>query len=66
MNGHTVYLISEKADDGRESYYELTPIVNRPNFLKVTYFTTLTPELFTSRGKDLWLSLGSLRDFLHG
>ena len=55
MNGHTTYLIHEKDEGGADSYYELAPIVNRPNAIKVTYFTTLTPENYQARGKQVWL-----------
>lgn len=64
LNGHTTYLIHEKAEDA-EAFYEMTPILNRPGCIKLIYYATLTPEIFKARGKDLWTSLSTLRDFIH-
>jgi len=45
-------------------FYELQPIQNRLYFLRVTLYTKATPGNYKVRGKELFRSLNSLRNFI--
>jgi hypothetical protein len=58
-------LIHEVNLDTKESrIYELQAVINRPNFTRVTYYGVMTPTLWKIRGKNVYRSLASLREFV--
>ncbi len=58
------YFISEFVNGETYRYYELSPVLNRPYFMRVTQYMKVTPKIFNVRGKDVYRSLNGLKNFV--
>lgn len=66
VNGQTVYVIHEECSGEEDSrYYELQNIPGRPGCIKVTMYAQMTQRMLKRQRKDAYMSLSSLRDFIH-
>lgn len=66
LNGKTTYLIKESVNEGQETrFYEMVGVPNQMNHWKVTLYAQLSPRILRTRGRYLFRSLGSLRNYIH-
>lgn len=58
------HFIQEQVNGDYYRVWELQAVVNRPQILRLTVYTTVTPAAFRAREKTLFRSLNGLRNLI--